>query len=42
MDIGNCFHCGNEIIKKEEIIFDEKVSVVTVVRRFMKFLVKMI
>ncbi|MBA4154498.1 heavy metal translocating P-type ATPase metal-binding domain-containing protein [Flavobacterium sp.] len=24
MDIGNCFHCGNEIIKKEEIIFDEK------------------
>jgi len=24
MGIGNCFHCGNEIIKKEEIIFDEK------------------
>ena len=24
MDIGNCFHCGNEIIKKDEIIFDEK------------------
>ena len=24
MDIGNCFHCGNEIVKKEEIIFDEK------------------
>lgn len=24
MDIGNCFHCGNEIVKKEEIIFDNK------------------
>jgi P-type Cu+ transporter len=24
MDIGNCFHCGNEIVKKDEIIFDEK------------------
>ena len=24
MDIGNCFHCGNEIVKKEEIIFDDK------------------
>lgn len=24
MDTNNCFHCGNEIIKKDEIIFDEK------------------
>jgi Cu+-exporting ATPase len=24
MDATNCFHCGNEIIKKEEILFDEK------------------
>jgi len=24
MDANNCFHCGNEIIKKDEIIFDEK------------------
>ncbi|CAM3861030.1 MULTISPECIES: heavy metal translocating P-type ATPase [Flavobacterium] len=24
MDTNNCFHCGNEVIKKEEIIFDEK------------------
>jgi Cu+-exporting ATPase len=24
MDTTNCFHCGNEIIKKEEIVFDEK------------------
>lgn len=24
MDTNNCFHCGNEIIKKEEIIYDEK------------------
>ena len=24
MDTTNCFHCGNEIIKKEEILFDEK------------------
>jgi len=24
MDATNCFHCGNEIIKKEEIVFDEK------------------
>lgn len=24
MDTENCFHCGNEISKKDEIIFDEK------------------
>jgi Cu+-exporting ATPase len=24
MDIGNCFHCGIKIVKKEEIIFDDK------------------
>ena len=24
MDANNCFHCGNEIIKKDEVIFDEK------------------
>ncbi len=24
MDTENCFHCGNEIIKKDEIVFDEK------------------
>ncbi|WP_445721794.1 heavy metal translocating P-type ATPase [Flavobacterium sp.] len=24
MDTNNCFHCGNEVIKKEEIIFDDK------------------
>ena len=24
MDTANCFHCGNEIIKREEVIFDEK------------------
>lgn len=24
MDTTNCFHCGNEIIKKDEVIFDEK------------------
>ena len=24
MDTNNCFHCGNEIIKKDEVIFDEK------------------
>ncbi|MFT5753952.1 MAG: Cu+-exporting ATPase [Flavobacterium sp.] len=24
MDANNCFHCGNEIIKKGEVIFDEK------------------
>lgn len=24
MDTNNCFHCGNEIIKKDEIIFEEK------------------
>jgi Cu+-exporting ATPase len=24
MDTLNCFHCGNEIVKKEEVIFDEK------------------
>ena len=24
MDTQNCFHCGNEIIKREEIVFDEK------------------
>lgn len=24
MDTENCFHCGTEIIKKEEIVFDEK------------------
>lgn len=24
MDATNCFHCGNEIIKKDEVIFDEK------------------
>ncbi len=24
MDTNNCFHCGNEIVKKEEVIFDEK------------------
>ena len=24
MDATHCFHCGNEIIKKEEILFDEK------------------
>ncbi len=24
MDATNCFHCGNEIIKKEEILFDQK------------------
>jgi len=24
MDTTNCFHCGNEIIKKEEIVFDQK------------------
>ena len=24
MDTANCFHCGNEIIKKDEVIFDEK------------------
>ena len=24
MDTENCFHCGNEILKKDEIVFDEK------------------
>lgn len=24
MDTANCFHCGNEIIKKDEVVFDEK------------------
>jgi P-type Cu+ transporter len=24
MDTENCFHCGNEIIKKDTIVFDEK------------------
>ena len=24
MDTKNCFHCGNEIIKKDEVLFDEK------------------
>jgi len=24
MDANNCFHCGNEIIKRDEVIFDEK------------------
>jgi len=24
MDTSNCFHCGNEIIKKDEVLFDEK------------------
>ncbi|WP_298392543.1 heavy metal translocating P-type ATPase metal-binding domain-containing protein [Flavobacterium sp.] len=24
MDTSNCFHCGNKIIKKDEILFDEK------------------
>ena len=24
MDTTNCFHCGNEIIQKDEVIFDEK------------------
>jgi Cu+-exporting ATPase len=24
MDTANCFHCGNEIIKKDEVNFDEK------------------
>jgi Cu+-exporting ATPase len=24
MDATNCFHCGNEIIKKDEVIFDNK------------------
>jgi Cu+-exporting ATPase len=24
MDTTNCFHCGNEIIKKDEVIFDDK------------------
>ena len=25
MDVKNCFHCGLDIVKEEEIIFDEKV-----------------
>lgn len=25
MDTSNCFHCGNEIIKSEEILFDDKI-----------------
>jgi Cu+-exporting ATPase len=25
MDANNCFHCGNEIIKRDEVIFDEKI-----------------
>ena len=24
MDANNCFHCGNDIIKRDEVIFDEK------------------
>lgn len=24
MDTENCFHCGNEIIKKDEVLFDDK------------------
>ncbi|MCL9808866.1 heavy metal translocating P-type ATPase [Flavobacterium luminosum] len=24
MNVQNCFHCGNDIVKQEEIIFDEK------------------
>lgn len=24
MDAENCFHCGNELIKKDELLFDEK------------------
>ncbi|MBL7886740.1 MAG: heavy metal translocating P-type ATPase metal-binding domain-containing protein [Flavobacterium sp.] len=24
MDTENCFHCGNEIIKKDEVVFEEK------------------
>ena len=24
MDAENCFHCGNEIIKKDEVLFDDK------------------
>lgn len=25
MDANDCFHCGNEIIKRDEVIFDEKI-----------------
>jgi Cu+-exporting ATPase len=24
MDANNCFHCGNDILKKDEVVFDEK------------------
>jgi hypothetical protein len=37
MDTQNCFHCGLDIIKEDEIILILKISVVTVVKRSTKF-----
>jgi hypothetical protein len=42
MDTQNCFHCGLDIIKEDEIILILKISVVTVVKRSTKFSVWMI
>jgi Cu+-exporting ATPase len=37
MDTQNCFHCGLDIIKEDEIILILKISVVTVVKRSTNF-----
>jgi hypothetical protein len=32
MNTSQCFHCGNDIIKKEEVFFDAKSFFLTVVK----------
>jgi len=41
MNTSQCFHCGNDLIKKDEILFDGKFFVVMDVKRFMKYSVNM-
>jgi Cu+-exporting ATPase len=36
MDTQNCFHCGLDVIKAEEIIFDDKNFVATVANHFQR------
>jgi hypothetical protein len=33
MDTQNCFHCGLDVIKAEEIIFDDKIFATAVANR---------
>jgi hypothetical protein len=36
----NCYHCGNDFTVSTAFVFDKKISVATVAKQFLKFLLK--